>query len=102
MDGVFHQKSCIDRLYLKWKDGGHGLISVADSICEEEFSLFNYVKASEKWMLKVVGDTLVTGEFRWDCKKHIEVECKQRLHEKRLHGNFFWDVKDVVASRSWQ
>ena len=54
------------RLYIKRKGGGKGLISMNDSVKEEELSLlgYMYVKASDKWMLKVVGETLQVGETK--------------------------------------
>ena len=54
------------RLYIKRKGGGKGLISMNDSVKEEELSLlgYMYVKASDEWMLKVVGETLQVGETK--------------------------------------
>ena len=102
-NGVFHQKSSVDRLYLKRKDGGRGLISVTDCVSEEVCSLIAYVKASEEPLLKAVAEELVEGgESKWDYKKRVDAERKARLGEKKLHGKFFRDVKDVADDRSWQ
>ena len=54
MHGAFHIKSSVDRLYLKRKDGGRGLISITDCVRMEEENLVRYVAASEEWMLKKV------------------------------------------------
>ena len=35
-----HKRSSVDRLYMKRKDGGRGLISVVDCVNAEERSLF--------------------------------------------------------------
>ena len=102
MNGVFHKKSSVDCLYLKREDNGLELIIAANCVHEEECSLFEYVTTSEKCMLKVVGHTLATGESRWDYKKCIEAERKQKLGDKRLHGKFLRVVQDVPAGRSWQ
>ena len=67
--GVFHEKSGVARLYMKRKNGGRGLISVIDCVREEELGLFGYVKESEEWMLKVVGETLEVGETKIEYKK---------------------------------
>ena len=51
MHGAFQIKSSVDRLYLKRKDGGRGLISITDCVRMEEENLVRYVAASEEWML---------------------------------------------------
>ena len=53
-------------------------------------------------MLNVVSERLGEGESKWDYRKRIKVERKQRIDEKRLHDKFFRDVKDVADKRSWQ
>ena len=65
MNGVFHEKGSVPRLYLKRKGGGRGLIRVCDCVREEELGLFGYVKGSEEWMLKVVGETLQVNETKF-------------------------------------
>ena len=39
MFGVFHMKSNVDRLYMKRKEGGRGLISVMECVRGEEIAL---------------------------------------------------------------
>ena len=46
MHGAFHRNSSVDRLYLKRKEGGCGLISVEDCVGEEEENLLKYVQSS--------------------------------------------------------
>ena len=48
MQGVFHSKSSVDRLYLKRRDGRRGLISVSDCVREEERNLWECVRGSKK------------------------------------------------------
>ena len=43
MNGIFHKKGNVDRLYVKRKAGGRGLISVADCVHVEERNLYYYV-----------------------------------------------------------
>ena len=62
MFGVFYKKGSVVRLCRKRKDGRRGLIGVYDCVKEEEIGLFVCVKASDEWMLKVVGETLQVGE----------------------------------------
>ena len=64
MFGVFHMKSNVDRLYMKRKEGGRGLISVMECVRGEEIALSEYVVASDEWMLKVVGENVQVGESK--------------------------------------
>ena len=55
MNGAFHKNSSVDRLYMKRKEGGRGLISVEECVRAEERGLCEYVLASKEWMLMVVA-----------------------------------------------
>ena len=101
-NGVFHMQSSVDRLYMKRKVGGRGLISVEQCVRSEEAGLCEYVKASDEWMLKVVAEDLVLGESKGEYKKRMEKERSERLMGKKLHGKFFREVKNVADERSWQ
>ena len=52
MYGVLHPKSDIDRLYLKRKHGGRGLISIEMCLRLEENNLGMYVRGSNEILLK--------------------------------------------------
>ena len=52
MYGVLHPKSDIDRLYLKRKHGGRGLISIEMCLRLEENNLGMYVCGSNEILLK--------------------------------------------------
>ena len=52
-------------------------------------------------MLKVVGETLEVGETNDEYRKRTE-ERKECFLEKRLHGKFMRDIREVVNARSWQ
>ena len=43
MNGIFHKKGNVDRLYLKRNEGGRGLMSVVDCVRAEEKNLGNYL-----------------------------------------------------------
>ena len=102
-NGAFHMRSSVDRLYMKRKVGGRGLISVVECVRSEEAGLHEYVMASDEWMLKVVAENLpVQGEPKADYKKRIGKERSERLMEKKLHGKFFNQVKEVADERTWQ
>ena len=50
MHGAFHRKSDVDRLYMKRKHGGRGLISVVDCVRIEEENLLEYTTKSNEWI----------------------------------------------------
>ena len=53
--GALHPKSDIDRLYLKRKHGGRGLISIEICVKSEENKLGLYVRGSNEMLLKGVN-----------------------------------------------
>ena len=98
MHGAFHIKGDKDRLYLKRKDGGRGLISVTDCVRMEEENLVKYVAMSEEWMLmKVKEHKVVVGEVPEDgsptYKKRMEAERWEKLRDKPLHGRFIVGIE---------
>ena len=82
MYGGLHRKSDVDRLYLKRKEGGRGLISVE--------RLRFYVANSEENLMRGVStaetnntrETITSVEF----KKQRQKELKEKWSEKRMHG----------------
>lgn len=109
MHGAFHRNSNVDRLYLKRKDGGRGLISVLDCVRLEEENLLKYVTDSSEWMLqKVLEHGIVKGNAQADYKKAKEHERKESLLAKPLHGRFFRTTKEdehgevIAGPRSWE
>ena len=84
-----------DRLYLKRKDGGRGLISVMDCVRMEEENLVKYVANSEEWMLMKVKEhkvVVVVGEVPEGgsptYKKRMETGKWEKIRAKPLHGRF--------------
>ena len=53
--GALHPKSDVDRLYIKRKEGGRGLMSVELWVREEDNSLGFYVANSEENLIKGVA-----------------------------------------------
>ena len=53
--GALHPKSDVDRLYIKRKEGGRGLMSVELCVREEENSLGFYVANSGENLIKGVA-----------------------------------------------
>ena len=110
MCGAFHTRSSTSRLYLKRKDGGRGLISIEDCVRMEEANLSHYIANSSEWLLKEVAEmrlvsSVETGE---QYRKRRELERKEALLGKPLHGKFIADMEKLAEEggvdreRSWQ
>ena len=102
MYGAFHSKSDLDRLYIKRKEGGRGLMSVERCVREEQNSLGFYVNNSgEVDTAETINteDTVTSGEF----KKQEAQELKQNWREKKIHGQFVKEMPEKVdKDRTWQ
>ena len=107
MYGGLHPKSDVDRLYLKRKEGGRGLIGVERCIREEEHNLGFYVANSEENLIKGVStsetidtrETIASVEFR----KQTEKELKEKWIEKRMHGQFIRETtENIYKEKTWQ
>ena len=98
MHGGLYPKSDVDRLYVKRKEGGRGLISVERCIREEENSLGFYVANSEENLIRGVSaaetintrETMTSVEF----KKQKAKELKEKWSEKRMHGQFIRETTE--------
>ena len=102
MYGAFHPKSDLDRLYIKRKEGGRGLMSVERCAREEQNSLGFYVNNSgEVDTAETINteDTVTSGEF----KKQEAQELKQNWREKKIHGQYVKEMPEKVdKDRTWQ
>ena len=104
-----HPKSDVDRLYVKRKEGGRGLISVDQWIREEENSLGSYAANLEENLIRGVSaaekikinmrETMTSVEF----KKQKAKELKEMWSEKRMHGQFISETTEKVdKKKTWQ
>ena len=105
--GGLHPKSDVDRLYVKRKEGGRGLISVERCIREEENSLGFYVAKSEENLISGVlaAETINTREIitSAEFKKQKEKVLKEKWSEKRMHGQFVRETTEKVdKEKMWQ
>ena len=92
MNGAFHPKSDIDRLYVSRVNGGRGLISCEGCVRSEENSLAWYVKNSLEVLLQGVRATSVIRSEETVSKDEFKTswnnEKLDSWKEKRLHGQF--------------
>ena len=101
MYGGLHPKSDINRLSVKRKERGRGLISVEQCIRREENGLGFYVANSEENLIRVVSaaetintrETITSVEF----KKQKAKELKEKWSEKQMHGQFIMETTEKVG-----
>ncbi|KXJ19733.1 hypothetical protein AC249_AIPGENE21502 [Exaiptasia diaphana] len=63
MHKALHPKSDVDRLYLKRKDGGRGLLSIEDTVSLASVGLIKYIEKSEERIITAVrGNDFCDGE----------------------------------------
>ena len=90
MYGVLHPKSDIDRLYLKQKHGGRGLISVEMSVRSKENYLGLHVHRSSEMLLKGIKKLLFF-------KKNSQNEFKNKWQEKRMYEQFVREMPEETG-----
>ena len=68
MNGAFHKKSNVDRLYLKRAEGGRGLISVEDCVKMEICNLKNYFDINPELYTLAANEILFRQDRRSVCE----------------------------------
>ena len=107
MNGVFHKKSNVDRLYIKRYEGGRGLISVEDCVKMEICNLKDYFSFNPELLTFAANEILFSvkcndendGEENENeietgrqYKDRVLRERDARVWEKPMHGKFFREV----------
>ena len=105
MNGGFHPRDCVKRLYVPRKEGGRGLISVEDCVNQAGILLETYVQSSEEKILKAVR------RKGFETKKRLPVSFKERRRtentqgwkEMALYGQFARQSEDLRndETRTW-
>ena len=105
--GLLHPKSDGDRLHVKRKEGGRGLINAEQCIREKENSLGFYVANAEENLIRGVSaaeiiyarETITSVEF----KKQKAKELKEKWSEKQIQGQFIRETTEKVdKEKTWQ
>ena len=93
MYGAFHPKSDIDRLYLKRKHGGRGLVSIEMCLRLEENNLGMYVRGSNEILLKDIKKLVLSKlKILWKKKtsrKIAEMSLKTNGTEREYMDSLF-------------
>ena len=106
MYGALHPKSDIDRLYLRRKEGGRGLISIEMCVRSEENNLGLYVRESNEMLLKGVKKVGITKTEnllkKKEFKRDVQNEVKSKWHGKKMYGQFAREMSEHVDKElSW-
>ena len=103
--GAFHPKSSVNRLYMKRKDGGRGLISLRDCTDSEIRNIEEYIANSEEELFKYASTAMnldpATIEEKEKFQKRLFSERSTKLKSMKLHGQFEKDTEAVKTKESW-
>jgi len=107
MNGIFHKKGNVDRLYLKRNRGGRGLMSVVDCVRAEERNLEKYLGESMESLMTAANKILNEkrdGEFESgvEYKERVHRERDLRVVNKEMHGKFFREVCAFASPRMFE
>ena len=107
MNGIFHKKGNVDRLYLKRNEGGRGLMSVQDCVRIEENNLERYMKNNMESLI-IAASNILYEESVSECesgtvyKERVATERTKRVFNKEMHGRFFRDVEGFASWRMFE
>ena len=106
MNGAFHPKSDVDRLYVSRANGGRGLTSCEGYVRSEEKSLRFYVKNSLEVLLQgLSGISVIRSEetvSKDEFKTSWNNETRSSWEEKRLHGQLIREIAETTrVEESW-
>ena len=100
--GALHPKSDVDRLYIPWKEGGRGLISIEDCVKLAIRDLEVYVHGSEERLIQAARgdktDGLETASVLKRSKKEKRLEDWEEIV---LHGQYLRQTKQVRSDQCW-
>ena len=97
---TYHTQSDKDRLYVKRKTGGRGLISVENAVNIEINILRIYIDNIEEQLLSEVRREGIIEQGKE--KNEIQMEHGNAYRNKALHGRYFVATDDVRGSKSWE
>lgn len=103
--GAFHVKSNVNRLYMKRKEGGRGLISIRDCVDAEIRNLNAYIANSDEELFQFASASLnldpAAIEEKENFQKRLSTQRRTELKSMKLHGQFENDTEEVKVKESW-
>ena len=104
---AFNMNGDVDRLYVKRKDGGKGLLQIEQVIREEECAVSDYIKETQSdWLMKVASreHVLETAETMASYRQRVKEQRKLNWRSKKLHGQFVRQTESFIdedESNQW-
>ena len=98
---ALHPKSNVDRLYIPMKEGGRGLISVADVTQTTILGLQKYIQESEEKLISAARKLDQVSESAKEFKSRRAKKRKQNWIHKAMHGRFLRQTEAVAAKETW-
>ena len=107
MIGGLHPRADVDRMYVSRSMGGHGLLSVEDTIMCEHLALYHYLKDhKDALMKKVLSSGVETPDdvkYTPDAfKNHIKMTNFQNWRDKPMHGQYVCNLHDNNSAHSFE
>ena len=98
--GALHPKSDVDRLYIRTKEGGRGLISIEDWVELAIRGLEVYVHRSEERLIQAARGIKIDGLEAASVLKRLKKEKRlEDWEEKVLHGQYLRQTKEVRSDQ---
>jgi len=104
---AFNMNGDVDRLYIKRKDGGKGLLQIEQVIREEECAVADYMKEAQRdWLIQIATreHVMETVETMTSYRQRVEQQRKMNWRNKKLHGQFLRQTEcliDEEESNQW-
>ena len=100
--GALHPRSDVDRLYIRRKEGGRGLISIEDCVELAIRGLEVYVHGSGEILIQAArGDKIDDLEAASVLKRSKKKKRLEDWEEKVLHGQYLRQTKKVRSDQCW-
>ena len=98
---TLYPKSMADRLYLRRKEGGRGLISVEDVTKTAILGLEKYIQESEENLISASRKLDHVSGSAKEFRSRRAKECMQNWIDKAMHGQLLRQTEGVAAKETW-
>ena len=99
MHKALHPRDDTDRLYVKRKEGGRGLISIEDCVQRAKVVLDRYVQTNSEEIIKSARDSATNNKV--ENNGTVQQTRKERWEGKKLYGEFKRQIQDIADEKSW-
>lgn len=96
---AFNLNGDVDRLYVKRKLGGKGLLQIEQMVREEECAMAEYIHGRQTdWLIQCVARerVLQEQETKGSYRQRVKEQRMQQWKNKKMHGQFLRQTEDLV------